>query len=374
MDRKDLARQRASIAVLLVMSMLIGIGPVSADTYTPTRSWDNGGADGDWSTAGAWNPVGTPIATDNLAINNGATVTFNSVGVSVARLYLASDEFLEGHMIVTGGDLTITSIFRPGDENLGTFTQTGGAVIAGNAFRMGERGPEFENSNGHGTYNMQGGTLTLNGSASNTRIGSAGATGIFNHTDGTVTHANASGGMQISTAVSGAIGHGTYSITGPTSVLSVLGTVFVDATANDGQGDGHFNVTGLGPTISFGAYTQNDGGNLSFTTDANGVAVIQVAGDVSLNGNLAIDLNALTANPSVILLIDNQSANAINGAFTNAAEGAVFGDYQLTYLYDNGGGNNNDLALVLIPEPASVVLLGVATVLVTVRQRRRCRG
>lgn len=377
-SQQQQARQPMTLATLLAAAMLgVSAGQSHADNVVPARVWDNGGADGNWSDANAWNPVGTPPSTAGqiTAINNGATVTFNSIGVSVARLYLASDENLAGHLLITGGDLTISELFRPGDEATGSVTQTAGSVTAA-AFRMGERGPDWENSSGHGTYNMQGGTLTLTGSAANTVVGRLSATGIFNHTGGTVQQTNATnGGMEISTTASSSVGHGTYNISGNTSVLSIVGTLFVDSTSSTSGatfgGDGYFNVIGNGSTINVGNYTQNEGGHLSFTMDASGASTINVGGNVSLNGTLTLDLTSLTGNPGAIVLINKTSAGAIAGAFTNAAEGDLFGAYQLTYLYDNGGGEGNDLALVLVPEPASLGLLAAAGALVAARRRAR---
>ncbi|MCC6680777.1 MAG: PEP-CTERM sorting domain-containing protein [Phycisphaeraceae bacterium] len=344
-NRINSTQRRSPFMFVAVVVVYLACGPVIGDTYTPTRVWDNGGANGDWSLAGGWNPSGLPISTDLVAVDNGATLSYSSSGVSVTRLYFGSDLGKTGHMTMTGGDLTVSTAFRVGDEDLGTFTLSAGDLVAGNQFWVGARGPLFGDA-GDGTFNIEGGTFSFGGSISNSRVGLSDGTGVVNQTGGTVTGTNAGGGLYVSITVSGGVGHGTYNISGSSS-FNLAGTLIVDGTAGDGQGDGHYKITGSAANITVGAYTQNEGGNLYYTSDAAGVAAIQSVGDVAVNGALNIDLSALTANPSTILLIDNLSANAIGGAFTNAAEGTVFGDYTLTYLYDNGGGVGNDLALLL---------------------------
>ena len=354
-------------------------GTTSADTFTPDVSWNNAGADGDWDTAAAWSTGTEPVdsnpaatSSDKVAIDNGATVTVNSPGNSADNLRLASEEGTSGFMEITGGGLDLR-VFRVGDEDEGAVNQSAGDVTVEAQFWVGARGAPLENSEGDGTYNLSGGTLTITGaSASNTRVGRAGAIGEFNHTGGTFESSrdDEAGGLWLSTAAgAAATATGSYHITGATSVMTIKDELVVDA----GGGDATFSITGVGPTITLGSYAQGDGGTLSFVTDATGVSSIVVSADlqtdddVSLDGDLLVDLSALTASPGVIVLIDNQSINAIAGVFDNAAEGTVFGAYTLTYLYDSGDGNANDLALV-IPEPGSLILFGLGGLALMLRR------
>ncbi|MEQ9453568.1 MAG: hypothetical protein RLN76_03100, partial [Phycisphaeraceae bacterium] len=172
---KTAIRLSSTTCIVAVCTMT---GNALADTYTPTVLWDNGGVDGNYSSSG-WD-VGEPGSGDLAAINNGATVTIDQAGEVADRLRLASNDGDSGFVLMTGGDLTLGTELRVGDEGTGTWTQTGGDLVSNNVLWIGARGPGYSAS-GVGIFNLEGGSVTVNGTSSTAmRVGRAGATGTLN--------------------------------------------------------------------------------------------------------------------------------------------------------------------------------------------------
>lgn len=106
-------------------------------------------------------------------------------------------------------------------------------------------------------------------------------------------------------------------------------------------------------------------------------------GNATLTFANSADLSTFTGD---ILLIDVEGVSS-SGQFANAAEGTVFGAYQITYLYaDTGGtqgagidqgliGGGQSIALVraavAVPEPSSLAFLATCCCVVMTRRRRR---
>ena len=133
----------------------------------------------------------------------------------------------------------------------------------------------------------------------------------------------------------------------------------------------------LGGVTAGGGTLNNDRISLSATSGTS----ITLAGD--LQGSL---INGYApAFGDVLFVLINNGPNAVSGAFSNAAEGAVFQvggqDFQITYLanftdlgaYGGSFTGGNDVALLAVPEPGSLVSLigGLASLLGLQRFRRR---
>jgi hypothetical protein len=342
--------------------------------------WDNGAADGSWFTAAAWSGGALPTGADVVQINNAAAVTINQSGAVAERVILgANSADASGVLSITGGSLTTPRLYA-GATGVGVINQSGGTVeVSTQLWHSG-----FAGTTGHATYNLNGGSVTFASSAANTRIARNGATGIVNHSGGTWT----SNGLFVSTqpAAGGVASPGTYSISGH-AVMTLLGRLYIDH-ANIGSPDttavargldGAFSITGSNASISNYGYLQGEGGRLTYVADAGGISTINVSdadgdarfGDVRLNGTLSIDLSAMASQPQAIILISNTSPKTVLGAFSNAAEGTTFGNYQLTYAYVNHGDEvANDVALVLIPEPSAAMLAGLACAALATSRRR----
>ncbi len=111
---------------------------------------------------------------------------------------------------------------------------------------------------------------------------------------------------------------------------------------------------------------------------------MDIDGNVSVGG-ATLKLFAGDFTPilgDIYYIINNKGANAINGQFANAAEGSILESnglwFQITYFADVDGNSfigGNDLALMAVPEPASICLALSAAALLAARfARRRTAG
>ena len=150
-------------------------------------TWDGGGDGTNWSSANNWNPDVVPRANDDVIIDApgttivgdelGVTEVFDTLDLQAGTLqcdmyYGYSDS--KG-LTISGGTLE-AGFFQVGRQYDATLTQTGGSVIGGGSLILGES-PGFT---GYGTYNMNGGTLDIDGTITETN-------GEFNFTGGTIT-------------------------------------------------------------------------------------------------------------------------------------------------------------------------------------------
>lgn len=150
---------------------------------------------------------------------------------------------------------------------------------------------------------------------------------------------------------------------------STLGDVFVlaGATLEAGNSIGTFTVGGV---ADFSL-----GGTFRFELDStNGTFDQLVANGVSLDGTAQLslfDLGLGTWTGGSIIAIDNTSAGAIVGTFAGLNEGdtVMVGANAFTVTYF--GGDGNDFALQVVPEPGAWVLATVGLGFLTLMRRRR---
>jgi len=256
-----------------------------------------------------------------------------------------------------------------------------------------------DDGDGNGFLNMIGGTLILNDFDDEAlRIGQNGNMGGGIQTGGIIHAVN--GGIRIGEGTGGTtttefafwtISGGSLIASGPGSNGRFL--------VGDKDGNAELNIIGTGPVeiSTQQRFEVESNGRLNFTLDANGVTPVLagLAGagdnpvfrsaddDIGEDGDpgsmLSVDFMALSSANSVgdILLVNNRSDDGISGQFVNALEGSIlqsFGDgtqYRLTYEYVAGSdGLANDLALVAVPEPSTVLLVGLAGLAAVVRRQR----
>ena len=94
----------------------------------------------------------------------------------------------------------------------------------------------------------------------------------------------------------------------------------------------------------------------SFTSPAN-YEQLQVQGAITLAGALVLDVAGLTATVGdSFMLIDNFTANSVNGTFTGMPEGLQFtaGPYRFQISYT--GGTGNDVVLTVVHPPCDLVV------------------
>lgn len=167
-------------------------------------------------------------------------------------------------------------------------------------------------------------------------------------------------------------------------------------------GTGQFTVVGTDPTVELrklfvGGDDDSDYGvgYLKYEIGAAGVSPIEVSndiyiaregGDVTNVAHLVLQLDAAPPAETDIVLAMDTGGGTIKGLGFDTVTGASSGAegalvtlgydstnyyYNLTYEYEaNADGNFNDLALVWVPEPATVALLGLGS-LIAVRRRKK---
>ena len=236
------------------------------------------------------------------------------------------------------------------------------------------------------------------------RIGSGGATGsatitgYLDQTGGTLS-VYADGDIYVGRMGNAAtkIGIGYYTISGGAltydATTTTKGRLYVGGcSGTEGMNGaiGTFTVVGNDATINMkklyiGAQTTTryGTGTLEFKIDSDGVSPVRLSDPDSIIldqagalSTAALVVSLLAAPPSgEILLVENTSTGPVQGIFDSlnggsAIEGAsvVLGSntYTLTYM---GGIGGNDI--VLIPEPATMVLLGLGGLIVVKRQRSK---
>ena len=225
-------------------------------------------------------------------------------------------------IITDGGELTGPGWLRVGASNAGTIYQTGGLLKLqegkdNTRLVIGDSG----GSDGH--YTISGGTLTYESGDGHLTLGDRGGTG-------------------------------TFTVWGSGSTIQM-------------------NSLRVGGRDSSRAAT----GTLEFLIDELGVTPIQVndvildpAGDDSM-ASLIVDLIGIGDGDLVpeYLLVDNTGDDPVEGIFDGMPEGTTLTldttPYYLTYV----GGTGNDI--MLVPEPATVVLLGLGGLIATVRRPRK---
>jgi hypothetical protein len=85
-----------------------------------------------------------------------------------------------------------------------------------------------------------------------------------------------------------------------------------------------------------------------------------VMGNVSLAGDLTLDLGFAPTLGDMFTIIDNQGVNAVSGTFTQGSSISAGG---VSFGIDYGGGDGNDVVLRVVPEPAGAALMAVAAAL-----------
>ncbi len=334
----------------------------SSNAFATVRTWDGGGADGNWQTPANWVGEVAPVANDDLffpttaaqfTANNNFPLftTFNSITIEQGNYTLSGNPIrLANGMTVGGGTQTI---------NL-TITLTGPQVFAGSQATttitvLGISVASFALTlDGPGTIGIGlisgSGSITKNGAGASALISSLGYTGSITVNNGIfVVDANIpSSSVTVNSTSTG----GTFGLSG----LGGTGTV------------GAVNVTQGG--ISAGTLTSPTGilsisNGLTFT--ANGAYVCKIggttpgsAGHDQLNVTGAVNLSNARLGPlpwnafrpaigDAFVILRNDGTDPINGTFLNAPEGSVFaGPLNTAFRISYVGGDGNDVVVTRV--------------------------
>jgi len=320
-----------------------------------------------------------------------------------------------GPLAVLNGTLAVTKLDNAGvassigtgangsNLNLGNTANTGALAYIGSSNSSTDRqiligGGSSAGSTGGARINNNGtGALTFTNAAFNALATTATANRTLT-LGGSNTGDNTISGVIADNAASAKI-----AVTKADAGKWILGgtNTYTGATlGGDGTAAGTVSVAGkLAPgnsigTIDTGNLTLTSTGTLSIELGRDGGTPqsdrANVTGSVTLDSgaNLELTLGAGLTNPAlsdIFFLLSNDSADAVSGIFaklnavnTTLSEGSIFSwnsqSWEITYLADFGSSSftgGNDIALQVVPEPATWLLLagGLSTMLLLRRRR-----
>jgi hypothetical protein len=315
--------KRLSFVVLL-------LGLMASGAFAVTNDFLNTSGDGLWMTGANWSggfPVDTGLTADYVKVQttmvctlNGPAGNFGFNKVTVAGTTARLD--------ITGGSIGIGNEFQDSDAaKTGSVVQTGGSVTTFQGSTAGKLEVGYK-LNGVGSWTISGGSIGFSGTTNVGQIivGGAGAAGSV----------------------------GTFTVKG------MLPTINTDRFLV-----GTKDATGAYPGTGTTAFELINGGVSPI--NAMSAVIIDPINAAASIANLVVTLTSGTA-PNPILLIRNASANPVTGVFDTVTLNNLPG-YTLVYNYNwDGGAIGNDI--VLIPEPATIALLGLGS-LIAVRRRKK---
>jgi endonuclease/exonuclease/phosphatase family metal-dependent hydrolase len=245
---------------------------------------------------------------------NGAFTASNSVSLTVAAGANSTGNLTVGDGGNSGtlnwnssGTLNVQGSLRVGHGGVGTVNQTAGVVASNNVTAIGNGAAAT------GAYHLSGGSLATAGDGSDAlQIGAAGGTGLL----------RVSGSASLSHGAELYVGHG-LSSSGRLEIVGSGASVQIGQLANSvGAGETiswqasaagvtPITVTGAGPLASNRVQLQHPS-----EVAANTGSGATLAGDGTA---LELNLQAYAGGSTSLMLINNQTSDAVTGYFENAA-------------------------------------------------------
>jgi hypothetical protein len=309
-------RMRKSVGILLVVCLM-------ASSAFATNSWT--ASTGSWGTATNWwngTTQKVPDNTEQVKILTGKVCTLDVAAPSL-----------------TNQKLTVGTAAAIGQLNV----VSGGSLTSGLEIQVGDAGGK------NGKVVQTGGTITLSSGTANSKleVGYKDSTGSYTISGGSIVGAAAISQLLVGCSGSVVGGNGTFTVQGTGGSISAafLYVACQTATATyTGNGTLAFEINGGISAINAGSVY------IDPLAQAAAIATLSVT-----------QTGALPSGD--ILLINNTGISAVGGAFDNIAWGGTVTlggiGYTLTKTYIGGlDGLANDVAL-LIPEPATIALLGL---------------
>ena len=350
--------------------------------YGMTRG---GGANGDGAVFSIPVSGGTPTTLASFSGTNGAdpwgSLTLSANGSTFYGMTQQGGAYGDGAIFsvpVTGGTPTILTSFNGTDgsgpegsltlsadgSTLYGMTQYGGTLGEGNIFSIPVTGGtpttlfSFDTTNGR----FPNASLTLSGSTLYGMVAQGGA-----HGDGLVFSIPVTGGTPTTLASF----NGTNGQL-PEGDLTLVGSTFYGTTV-EGGANGYgvvfsLPMTGGTPTV-LGSFTFASGGDPSGDVALVGSTLYGLTfyGASHIDGTL-FSLPVSGGTPTALVTFNGTNGGNPQGSLTPSANGSTL--YGMTL---NGGANNDGtvFALQLVPEPSSVVLLGLGAIALAATALRR---
>ncbi len=338
---------------IVFLSLLLCVSASAA-----VKTWDGGGADGNWGTAANWSTDVAPVAGDDLVFpasaaqfatncNIGFLTTFNSITVEGGTYTFGGNPIrLANGINATGGTPTFNlAITLSGPQ---TFASGTGVTTTLLILSIGNFPLTIDGTGITGIGLLSGsGVITKNGVGAGAIVAAAGYSGglILNNGIFVVDANNPSSTVLINgTAPTGTLGLSGFGGTGTVGATTVNSGVISAGTLTSPTG-----VLSISNGLTFtsnGAYVCKIGGT---TPGANGHDQLMVTGTVNLANALLAPIPWGGFAPAIndtFVILRNDGADAINGTFLGMPEGATFSGplnsaYQITYQ----GGDGNDVAI-----------------------------
>ncbi len=329
-----------------------------------------------------------------------------------------------GDVIVNGGELNLTfgstfggagavnsvtvnsggtlGLYQTGTDHGSTLNLNDGSTLRGQS-----SGASTQNT-WAGPVNVAG-AVTVKADAVLTISGDIGGTGSIDKTGAstlTLSGANSYGGGTtvragtLALSGGGTVGSGDLTIAAGATfdVSGATGGSYTLGTGRTLRGNGTVTgglIMGAGSTLSPGNSTGTNlfAGALTLTSNTNAFElvspadydqiVVGAAGSLTLTGSpiLALNLAGYSSVPGdAFRIFDNQFGGAVSGTLwldgsTELTDGATFAAAGLQpgheFQIDYDGGTGNDITLTVVPEPASLGLLGAASLAALLRRRAR---
>ncbi len=301
---------------------------------------------------------------------NSTTADMDS-GVVEADTWIAIGRDNSTGVVNLSGTATMRKLNVGSDNSDGSFIVIGGLGTGGggtlnvqdNATVSSDTGMLLNETAGQaGTVNQSGGTVTVHDYTPQ----------AFQPTYGQSLNIDPNGHGQGAYHLSGGelsaqtvlVGGGVFDMTGGVfSATNFIGDLTQNGgTASPGASPGTMTVTGDYSLDSGDLLIELDG--LMAGTEYDQLIV---TGDVSLAGDLTLDVGFSPGLGDLFTIIDNQGANPVSGMFSQgssiSAGGFLFG---INY----GGGDGNDVVLTVVPEPSTALLSLVMAGLIGMAVRR----
>ncbi len=347
--------------ILLLLVFLFA----AVNSFSATRTWDGGGANGNWATAANWVGDVAPTVGDSLVFpataaqfsttNNLSTFTFSSLTIEGGNYTIGGNSLnLSNGLTVNGGTQTFNTLIVIANSQTFTATQDSTVTLGLLFIASGFPNPFVLTLDGEGIFVV--GVITGTGSLTKNGLGLALIASAGNY-NGAITHNN--GILVVDANI-------------PNSAVTITGGSFGGDFGFSGFGGtgtvGTTNVTA--GVISAGSLTSPTGilninNNLTFTANgnyvckingttpgANGHDQLNVTGTVSLNNARLVPLPFDVFRPAIgdsFVILRNDGTDPIIGTFLNAPEGAVFaGALNTAFRITYRGGDGNDIAITRV--------------------------